>query len=194
MHETSLLTQSPQRSRSKFVGCALRSNLNDSITRTNIVQQEVSKRMDDFVPQSIWNCKCATIHSRSGGSRDNRFHMAGAAAELAKKMVTDLGGRSCSKRHISRGNHGSPYELSEVDVSQAKVIRLIFGVLRSLENCGDVFRAQPVRDSHLVEIGVGNKGEQAAVLILPPEASDAGLSRSLENRRLDHFPVNSSIA
>src|SRR5271166_2988506 len=195
MHETSLLTQTPQGSRSQFVGCVLRSNLNDSIACADVMQQIVSERMDDLVAQGLWNRKRATIHNRSSGRSDDGFYMAGAATQPPEKVLTLESSRSCCKRYVARWNHGAAYELSKVvDVSQAKVIRLIFRVSRGLENRSDVFGAQPVRDSHLVEIGVGNKREQAAVLVLPSEASDAGLSRSLENRGLDHFPVNSSLA
>ena len=155
MHETSPLTQTPQGSRSQFVGCVLRSNLNYSIACANVMQQEVSEGMDDFVPQSDWNRKHAPIHNGSGGSCDNGFHMAGAAAEPVEQSMTALGRRSRSKRYVSRWNHCAPHELSKVvDVSQAKAIRLILRVSRSLENRSNVFGAQPVRDSHFVEIGV----------------------------------------
>ena len=80
-----------------------------------------------------------------------------------------------------------------VDISQAKVVRLIFRVRRGLEHGRNVLGAQPVSDAHLVEISVSNKGEQAAVLVLPAEASDASLSRGLENWSLHHFPMNLTI-
>jgi hypothetical protein len=61
-----------------------------------------------------------------------------------------------------------------VDVSQARAIWLIFRVLGCLENCSNVRAARPGSHSHVVEIGIVDEGEQAAVLIFPP---DAGLSR-----------------
>src|SRR5580692_4478813 len=110
-------------------------------------------------------------------------------------MMTDLRCRSCCKRYVTRWNHGAAYELSKViDVSQAKVIWLVVNARGGVKNLSNLRGAQPVRDSHLVEIGIGNKGEQAAVLVLPAEASDAGLSRSFENRSLHHLPMNSSLA
>src|SRR6202041_2474399 len=96
---------------------------------------------------------------------------------------------------VARWNLSAAYELSKVvDVSQAKVIWLIVNARGNVQNLSDLGRAQPVRDAHFVEIGVGNKGEQAAVLVLPAEASDASLSGSLENRSLHHFPMNFTVS
>src|SRR5258705_1204217 len=96
---------------------------------------------------------------------------------------------------MSRRNHRAAYELSEVvAVGQAKVSGHIFRVLSGLEDRSHVRGAEPVRDSHLVEIGIANKGEQAAVLVLPAEASHAGLSRRLEDRSLHNLPMNSTSA
>ena len=196
MHETSLIAQTPQRSRSQFVGCVLRSNLNDSIACADVMQQIVSERMDDLIPKGLRNSKLTTIDNRSSGRRDDGFYVAGAATQPAE---TDddrsESSRSCCKRYVARWDHGAAYELSKViDVSQAKVIWLIVNARRGVKNLSNLRGAQPVRDSHLVEIGIGNKGEQAAVLILPAEASDSGLSRGLENRGLHNLPVNSSLA
>ena len=76
------------------------------------------------------------------------------------------------------------------DVSQAQAIWLIFRVLDRLENCSSVRGARPVSDSHLVEIGIVDEGEQAAVLIF---RADAGLSWCLENRSPYDFSVNSTF-
>ena len=104
-----------------------------------------------------------------------------------------LGG--CGKRCVSRWGHRAAHELSKViDVSQAKIIWLIFYACRRVEDRSNVRRAQPVRDSHLVEIGIPNKGEQAAVLVLPAEASDPSLSWGFEDWSLHHFPMNSAVA
>src|SRR5260370_2928706 len=121
--------------------------------------------------------------------------MADPAAAPTEKVCASYGCGGCGERCGSRWSHRAAYELSKVaDVSQAKVIRLIFRVLCGLENCSDVRGAQPVRDSHLVEVGVANKGEQAAVLVFPAEATDAGLARSLEDGSLHSFPMDSAFA
>jgi hypothetical protein len=121
--------------------------------------------------------------------------MADATTDAPEKFSASYGCGGRGKRCVSRWNHRAAYELSKVvDVSQAEVIGLIFRVLRGLENGSHVGGAQPVRDSHLVEIGVANKGKQAAVLVLPAEASDAGLSRSLKDRSLHNFAMNPAFA
>src|SRR5260370_26114634 len=159
------------------------------------MQQEVAERMDDLIPQSVWNNKHAAIDNRPCGSRDKGFHMADTATNTPEKFSASDGCRGCGKRCVSGWNHRAAYELSKVvDVRQAKVIRHIFRVLRGLQNRRDVRGAQPVRDSHLVQIGIANKGKQAAVLVLPAKASHPSLSRSLKDRSLHHLPMNSSTA
>src|SRR5271154_8476 len=151
--------------------------------------------MDDLIPKGLGNSKLTTINSSSSGRRDDGFDMAGAATQPAEKVSTPESSRSCCKRYVAGWNHGATYELSKViDVSQAKVIWLIVNARRGVKNLSNLRGAQPVRDSHLIEIGICNEGEQAAVLILPAEASDAGLSWSLENGGLHNLPVNSSLA
>src|SRR5258708_5652015 len=151
--------------------------------------------MDNLIPQGLWNGKHAAIDNRPCRSRGNGFHMANTATDAPEKFSASHGCRSRGKRCVSGRNHRAAYELSKmVDVSQAKVIWQIFRVLRSLENRSHVRGAEPVRNSHLVEIGIANKGKQAAVLVLPAEASHAGLSRSLEDRSLHHLPMNSTFA
>jgi len=84
MHETSLIAHTPQRSRSQFVGCVLRSNLNDSIACADVMQQIVSEGMDDLIPKGLRNSKLTTIDNRSSGRRDDCFHVAGAATQPLK--------------------------------------------------------------------------------------------------------------
>src|ERR1700677_545961 len=146
------------------------------------MQQEIAKGMDDFIPESLWNGKHATIDNGSWRGRCDGLHMANAATAPGEENAA-FQGRGCrGKPRISRWNQSAAYELSKVvDVSQAKLIWLIFNARRSVEDGGNVRGAQPVRDSHLVEIGIRNKGEQAAVLVLPAEASDASLSRGFED-------------
>jgi len=81
-----------------------------------------------------------------------------------------------------------------VDVGQPQRIGNIFGVRCGLADRGGILRSQPVGHAHLVEIGVADEGEQAAVLVLPAEAAYAGLARSLQDRNLDGLPVNPSLA
>src|SRR5580658_6588016 len=151
--------------------------------------------MDDFVTQGVRNSEHPPIDHRSRRSRGNGFPMANGTTKLPEKLCPSQGGRSRGKRRISGRDHGAANKLSKVvDVSQAEIIRLIFDAGCGIEDCCHVRGAEPVCDSHLVEIGVGNKGEQAAVLVLPSEAPDTGLPRSLKDRSLDNLTMNSAIA
>jgi hypothetical protein len=83
------------------------------------------------------------------------------------------------------------------DVSQAQAIWPIFRVLGRLENCSVLRTVEHPWGCgrlvilHLIEIGIADGGEQAAVLIFP---ADLGLSWCLDNRRLHDYPVNSTIS
>src|SRR5277367_1342486 len=195
MHEAGLVAQSPKGRSPQFVGGVLRTNLDDAISSSDVMEQKVTERMDDFGAQSLWNSEHAAIDHCPWRSRGDGLHMADAATELGEESSAFQGRGGRGKHRISRWNHSAAYELSKVvDVSQAKLIWLIFNARRSVEDGGNVRGAQPVRDSHLVEIGVRNKREQAAVLVLPAEASYASLSRRFEDWSLHHFPMNSAFA
>src|ERR1700730_8297519 len=149
--------------------------------------------MNDFVAQSFWNRKHATIDSRSYGSRGDGFHMTDIATKLPEQSLAcqSCGGRS--QRGVAGRNHRSPHKLGEVVyVSHAEFIWLIVNARRGVKNLSNLRGAQPVGDSHLVEIGIGNKREQAAVLVFPAEASHSGLARSLKNRSHHHFAMDST--
>src|ERR1700726_1321476 len=150
--------------------------------------------MNCFIPQGLRNSEHPTIDNRPCRGRRYGFDVADTTTDLPEKLSTFQGCWGCGKYCVAWWNHCAAYELSKVvDISQAKVVRLIFRVRRGLEHCRNVLRAQPVSDAHFVEIGVANKGEQTAVLVLPAEASDASLSGSLENRSLHHFSMNFTV-
>src|SRR5207245_11113240 len=125
-----------------------------------------------------------SINDLPNTSRRHRFYAADITTDLTEKLSTLQGCWRCSKHCVAWWNHCAAYELRKVvNICQAKAVRLIFRVRRGLEHSCNVLGAQPVSDAHLVEIRVGYKGEQTAVLVVAAEASGASLSRSLENRR-----------
>src|SRR5205807_145399 len=90
-------------------------------------------------------------------------------------------GRRCQSR-IAGWRLGSTDELRKVvNIGQAQVIRSVFDVGRGFANCRDIFWPQTIGDAHLVQISVSDKGEKAAMLILPAEAAHAGLSWGFKN-------------
>src|SRR5258708_29828600 len=149
--------------------------------------------MNDFVAQRFWNRKHATIDHCSYGSRGDGFLMADVTTKLPEQSLACQGCGGRSQRRVAGRNHRSPHKLGKVVyVSHAEFIRLIVNTRRGVKNLGHLIRPQPAGDPHFIEIGIGYKREQAAVLVLPAEASDSCLSRSLKNRSHHHFAMNSA--
>src|SRR5580704_11380142 len=158
------------------------------------MQQIVAKGVNDFVSWGLGNRKRAAVDHRAGRSRDDGFHMADIATERPEKLSASFGCGGRGKHCISRWNHGAAYELSEVvDVSQAEFVWLIVDARRAQKNSSDLCGSQSVRDSHLVQVSIADKGEQAAVLVLPAEASDASLARRLKDGSLNNFPMYPAV-
>src|ERR1700688_1063446 len=121
--------------------------------------------------------------------------MAGAAADLAEYMLPGKRCRGCRQGRIARRNFRAADELRKViDVAQPQLVRNIFRVRRDLPYARLVLRPQSVRDSHFVQVGVSDEREQAAVLVFPAKAADAGLTRRLQNGNLDGFAMNPAAA
>src|SRR5207244_752189 len=145
--------------------------------------------------ESVGNDEHAAIDDRSCGGGGDGFHVADAAADAAEKFSASNGQGGSGEGCVAGWSHGAADELSEVvDVGEAEIVGLILRVLGGLEDGGDVVGAEAVRDSHFVEIGVADEGEEAAVLVLPAEASDASLSGGFEDRSLHDFAMDSAFA
>src|SRR5271170_4050073 len=127
MHEAGLCAQAPKWRSSQFVGRVLRPNLDNPISSSDVMQQKITKRMDDFIPESLWNSKHATIDNCPWRGRGDGLHMANTTTDPTEKCLTFCGCGGCGERCVSRWDHRTAHELSKVvDVSQAKVIWLIF--------------------------------------------------------------------
>src|SRR5262249_7862795 len=127
--------------------------LDDSITGPYVVQQEVSEGMDDLVAQSGRDCEGPAIDYRTC-RRSRNTH---CVAEVTSYGIEDIppslsigSGRQgvVAGRGFSRSHKPS------------KQINVVLGVLRvsgHLANGGDVVWIEPVRDSHLVEVGIAGE-------------------------------------
>jgi len=175
--------------------CKLKAGLHDAIAGLDVVKQEIAVGVNDFVAQSFGDGEQAAIDDRSGCGRDDGPYVAGAAAEPFEKDLPGLRRGSLCQGRIPRRHFGSANELREmIDVRQAQIVRNVLRILRALANRGGVFRAQAVGDAHFIDVGIGNKRQQAAVLVLPAETADAGLAGSFEDGHLNGFTVNPAIA
>lgn len=81
MHVTRSHAEAPKRSRPQFICGVLRGILNDTITRSHVMQQEVAERMNDFIAQGVGHGEGSTIYDRPGRSGSDGFDVACIAAD-----------------------------------------------------------------------------------------------------------------
>src|SRR5579859_6702524 len=194
MHVAGPHAQSPQSRGTQLVGCVLRAGLHNSVSGAHVVQQEVAKGMNDFVAERIGNGELAAIDLCTRRSGCNGRYMANGAAKFMKRSFAGLRRWSRGQGRIARRSHGAANKLGKVvNVCQSKAVGNIFGVRRGLANRSCVFGAQPVGNTHLIQISVANEREQRAVLVLPAEPAYAGLSWNFQNRNLNGFTMNFAL-
>ncbi len=195
MHEPCFHSYAPQRRRAQLVHRILRPGLENPVTGPHIVQEEVAKRMNNLVPQGIGDRKHPAIHNRSSGKRCHRFNMADVTANIFEELLTGLRTRCCSEGEIPRRYFGTPDKRCEViDRVHSDRVGRIFGVGFDLANACGIDRLQAIGHAHLVQIGVTDEGEQAAVLIFPAEAADSRLAWSFQDGNLDGLSLNYAAA
>src|ERR1700722_4528837 len=150
--------------------------------------------MNNLASQSIRHSECAAINHCSGWSSGDVLHMAGVALDLLKYSLPCRSVRRRYQLGITRRHFRAANELRKmVDIRQAELIRNIFRVFSSLSDCSCVLGSQPVGHSHFIQIGISDEGKQAAVLVLPTEASHAILTWRFQYRNFNGLTVNSSF-
>src|SRR5207245_2052023 len=77
-----------------------------------------------------------------------------------------------------------------VDVVETVVAGLVVRLRSGIAEFGHLVREQPAREAHLVEVGVARERQQTRVLVLPPEAPDAGVSRGFHDRDPEHLAAD----
>src|ERR1043166_2658206 len=98
-----------------------------AVAGTNVVQQEVAKRMDSFVPESPGNKECAAVDSRALGRRNNCGNVTNRAAHLLETSlaVTDVG-----VTRATRGGRGRAHKQCEcLNIFAIFVFRFRHGVI-----------------------------------------------------------------
>src|SRR6185437_12452230 len=154
--------------------------------------------MDDLIGQRGRDHESAV----DGGTRlrgDNRVDMASHTAEAGEDLLTcvRIGFQRAVglQRRIARRNLRATQELCEViNVLQAKVIGVILGVGSDLADVRYVRHAQTAGNAHFVHISIGDEGQQAAVLVLPTEATYARLAGGFEDRHQVELAMNAPVA
>src|SRR6267378_1401239 len=90
MHQAIASPHAPKRCGAHFVGGILRTVLDNSIARTEVVQQEIAEGMNDLVPEGIRNSESATIqHRPRRGGRDGS-NVTRGATDLEEDLLTGL--------------------------------------------------------------------------------------------------------
>src|SRR3974390_380273 len=120
MHEPRLHPQSPKRRRAQLVSRMRRTALHDAITRSEIMQQVITIRMNDLVTKGLRNGEHAAVDNGTCGRSHNRRHVARSAANSPKNSLPSLHVAGCGQYRIPRRHFRAPDELREmVDVGKA---------------------------------------------------------------------------
>src|SRR5262249_1743641 len=163
VHQTISRPHSPQGSRSHEIGGSLPAVLDDPIRRSDIMQEEISKRVNGLVAQRGRHCESSTVDHGPGCRGRDAGHVTDCAADGVEDVPARLGVSSRGKRVVPRGRLGRPHEAGEY----VYIVVDILGIGSYLANGGEVSWAETIGDSLLVEVSIAGKREQACHLILP---------------------------
>src|SRR6266511_3374723 len=190
VHQPIASSKRPQRSGSDLIGgCSIfRQRQNGyAVTRTDVVQQVIAVRMDDFVAERGRDREYTAVDFRPRARRGDGRRVANSAANLVKQRS------ACN--HINRNwsprrGLGGAHKVGEGD----NIHTIVFGVSnwiipRTVSDKaaigGVLVRKQRRGDTHFVEVGVGGKRFKAGMLAFPAETADTSLASGLEHGNHD---------
>src|SRR5260370_9379386 len=121
--------------------------------------------------------------------------MAEVAAHTFEEQWTGLRIRCCSEGEIPRRHFRTPDKRRKViDGVHPDRVGGIFGIGFNFANARGIDRLQAVGYTHLVQIGVTDEGEQAAMLIFPAKTPNPRLAGSFQDGNLDGLAMNYAAA
>src|SRR5437667_12280298 len=85
MHQAATRPHAPERSRAQLVLRALTAVLDDAVSGADVVQQEISERMDPLVTQRRRHRELAAVDDGPCGGRRYRSNVADVAADLIEE-------------------------------------------------------------------------------------------------------------
>src|SRR5215510_5524783 len=197
VHQLGTRADAPQRRSSQHVPCACAAVLDDPIARSDVVQQEVAEWTDVLIAESRRDNERAQVDRRARSDSVERDRVTDRALYLHKQSLAASGGGADG---TAARRPGLSHELGEGLHVIAVVFRIgdvVEGGDRTTQgvvltpSVGSQASAGVIKDigdPHLVEVGVAGEGEQAGVLVLPPEAGGAKGSVGLDHRNLDESP------
>src|SRR3569833_100404 len=159
------------------------------------MEEEIAEGMNDLIAQRIRNRELPAIDEGAGLGGHNGLYVARVATETMEYLLAFYRSGRCAQGCVAWRGLCTAKELRKVvDVGETKGVGLVLWIGRRLSDARHIVQPQRVGDTHLVHIGIGHKGKKAAMLVLPAETTDPSLAGSLEDRNLDHFTVNPSMA
>ena len=81
VHEPRFGAKPPKGSCPQFICGVLRSHLDNSVSRFNIVQEKIAEWMDNLIAESFGNSEHSPVDRSSGRSGRDGLHMAGTATD-----------------------------------------------------------------------------------------------------------------
>jgi hypothetical protein len=64
--------------------------LDNPIAASDVMQQEVAERVDDFVAKDLRHCECSAVDHGAGPGRDNGWDVTDRTADLLKDLFASL--------------------------------------------------------------------------------------------------------
>src|SRR5713101_6097819 len=190
VHQPIAAAHAPQRRRAHPVARGLPAVLDDPVPRAHVVEEEVAERVNRLVAQGGRHRERALVDDRAHRRGGDVADVADVAADGVEELAPRLGVGSGGEGRVARRHAGGTHELGElVDIALH-----VLGVLHAVAHhpaVGRVVRRQEsIRDALLVEVSVGGEGQQAGLLVLPPESAATDAISSLEHRHLDELPLH----
>ena len=119
MHKTRPHAQAPKWHGAEFVCRILRSGLDDAVAGPDVVQQKITKRMDDLVAERRWYREGPAIDRRARRRGRDGLDMAGIAADSLEQRLTGSGVCAGRQFGVARRRLRPADKLSEVvDIGQ----------------------------------------------------------------------------
>src|SRR5262245_13245033 len=198
VHQLGTRADAPERRSAQHVPRACSAVLDDPVARPDVVQQEVAEQADVLIAQSRRDSERALVDHRAWRGGVERGRVTDRAPYRPKQSLAASGGggdwaaarrpglshESCERFHVIAIVLRIGDSIKSCDRSTQGVV-----LTMSVGSQGSAGVIKGIGDPHLVEVSVAGEGEQAGVLVLPPEAAGAKGSVGLDHRNRYASPL-----
>src|SRR6185437_6217558 len=151
--------------------------------------------MESLVAERFWNCVGTAIDDSGRGRGLQRWNMTLGTTDFGEQHLAGLCAGSSGELNVARGSLGRAYEpCNAIYIRLTVRARLVVRLGDRIAQVGYLLGKQAIRDSDLIEIGIGGERKQARMLALPTEAANTRLARSLEDRYAQSQPTDPTTA